>query len=117
LFSENTRFIREKTGQNRSVRKCAKTGQPNACPGIQSPPGDRYGLKIMGFFSAPENRSLFSKKRGDPGADAAGLAPEGRRDLGSTPGCPPVCDQLTTDTPTVRPEVLLTTQPVKEIRD
>jgi hypothetical protein len=108
LFFENTRFNREKTGQYRSVRKCAKTGQPNTCPGIQSPPDDRYGLKIKRSFPAPENRSRFSEKMGDPCTGAASLAPEGSRDLGSTPGLLSGYHPLTTGTSGQGPTLLHT---------
>jgi len=38
VFPENTRFNREKTVHYRSVRKCAKTGQPVLCPNVRCPP-------------------------------------------------------------------------------
>jgi len=87
-FSKNKRFNRKKTVQNRSVTKCAKTGQPNACHGIRHPPDDRYCPKIKGVLSAPENRSLFPEKRGDPGAGGAGMAPGGGRNGGHRPDVP-----------------------------
>ena len=37
-FPENNRFNRKKTVLFRSVRKCAKTGQPVVCPKVRCPP-------------------------------------------------------------------------------
>jgi len=62
FFLKNTRFNREKTVQFRSVRKCAKTGQPAVCSGIRRPPDDRYGLKIKGIPSGAGKRPLFPEK-------------------------------------------------------
>jgi len=47
--------------QYRSVRKCAKTGQPAACPGSRHSPDDRYCLKIKGVLQGPENDLFFLK--------------------------------------------------------
>jgi hypothetical protein len=55
LFLKNTRFTGEKTVHYRSVRKCAKPGQPVAGPGLRRSPDDRYGLKIKGFPRGPKN--------------------------------------------------------------
>jgi hypothetical protein len=66
LLLKNTRFNREKTGQYRSVGKCAKTGQPAACPGSRRPPDDRCGLKIRGFHQRPEKNVFFLKTREIP---------------------------------------------------
>jgi len=66
--------------QYRSIRKCAKTGQPVACPGLRRSPDDDYGLKIKEFPRGLKNDFVFPENQGDPFTGAAGQSPESIRD-------------------------------------
>jgi len=54
LFLKNTLFTRKNTLLFRSMRKCAKTGQSLACPGLLHSPEGPYRPENNGAPSGPK---------------------------------------------------------------